>query len=311
MKKNITQRMLSSVRNNTPLAIRQKIGPILARLYYIDRLYLRPKTKRPNILSIEKTIDMVIENNLSLIRFGDGEIALIDGMDLPFQKRNEELVKQLEHIIQAGNDKLLICIPGMWGDLSIFADYAYHFIMHHMYRHKHVWDSIVRYDYTYGDTNMTRHYLAYKDKTRAEILFKKIFSLWEGKDIILIEGEKSRLGVGNNMFAKTNSLKRILCPAENAYRVHEKIEEVANTFDKKTLILLSLGPAAKVIAYNLFLKGYRVLDIGHIDMEYEMFLRKQMLQVKVPYKYFNEINERNPEACADQEYLDQILTTIL
>jgi glycosyltransferase family protein len=179
-----------------------------------------------------------------------------------------------------------------------------------MYRHKHIWDSLIRYDYTYGDTNMTRHYLAYNDKTKAEILFKKIFSLWEGKDAILIEGEKSRLGVGNDMFTKTNSLKRILCPAENAYQVHEKIEEVVTRFDKNTLILLSLGPAAKVIAYNLFLKGYRVLDIGHIDMEYEMFLRKQLQQVKVPYKYFNEINERNPEDCIDQKYLSQIIKVI-
>jgi hypothetical protein len=67
-----------------------------------------------------------------------------------------------------------------------------------------------------------------------------------------------------------------------------------------------LGPAAKVLAYDLFLEGFRVFDIGHIDMEYEMYLKNEPKLTKVKYKYFNEINERNPEDCKDPEYLSQI-----
>ena len=55
---------------------------------------------------------------------------------------------------------------------------------------------------------------------------------------------------------------------------------------------------------------HRVLDIGHIDMEYEMFLRKQDKQVKVAHKYFNEINERNPIECTDEGYLSQIVAIV-
>jgi hypothetical protein len=64
------------------------------------------------------------------------------------------------------------------------------------------------------------------------------------------------------------------------------------------------------LAYDLFLLGYRVIDIGHIDMEYEMFIRKEEKLTKVPYKYFNEINERNPEVCLDAEYINQIIAKI-
>lgn len=310
MKKSLLQKSIQKIRGATPLSLRQKIGPILAWAYYAHRLYVEPQHKKPKVLSIEETIDTILREECSVIRFGDGEIALIDGIDLAFQKRNDNLVKELETIIQTDKKGLLICVPGMWGNLGIFMPYAYHFIMHHMYRHKHIWDALLSTEKTYGDTNVTRHYLGYKDKGRADIIFKKIFSIWENKDVVLIEGEKSRLGVGNDMFANTRSMKRILCPPENAYAKIDAIKKEVLTVPKDTLILLSLGPAAKVLAYDLFLQGYRVVDIGHIDMEYEMFLRKEMKQVRVPHKYFNEINERNPEECKDTVYLGQIITTI-
>jgi glycosyltransferase family protein len=310
MKKSLHQKLIHGIRHVTPLGLRQKIGPILAKVYYADRLYLRPNSKRPTILSIEETINTIIKEKLSVIRFGDGEISLIEGIDLPFQKRNNDLVEKLEEIIKVNHSNLLICIPGMWGNLSIFEPYAYHFIMHYMYRYNHVWSSLLSYTYTYGDTNFTRHYLAYKDKTKAAVLFSKIFSIWESRDVVLVEGAKSRLGVGNDMFEKTTSLVRILCPPENAYTVYDKIKSEVLKHDKEKLILISLGPTAKVLAYDLFKEGYRVIDIGHIDMEYEMFLRKEKKQVKVPYKYFNEINERTPEDCNDPRYVSEIVATI-
>ncbi len=310
MKKKLHQTIIQKIRNKTPLSLRQKIGPIIAMAYYIDRLYLRPRAKKPNILSIPDTIDLVLAKKLSMIRFGDGEITLIDGLDIPFQKVSSDLVQRLENVIRVHHENLLICIPGMWGNLDIFVDYAYYFVMHHMYRYNHTWKALLTYDQIYGDTNVTRHYLAYKNKKDAEKTFNKIFSLWENKNVVLIEGSKSRLGVGNDMFDRTSSMKRILCPPENAYSSYEEIKKAAFSVEKNTLILLSLGPTAKVLAYELFLAGYRVIDIGHIDMEYEMFLRKETKQVKVAHKYFNEINERDPIDCTDEKYLSQILTTI-
>lgn len=310
MRKKIHQQVIDKLRQFTPLSIRQRIGPVLAELYYLDRIYIRPNQKKPIVLSIVETIKKVKEEKLSVIRFGDGEITLIEGSDLLFQKWNSVLAKQLETIIKDDDPKLLICIPGMWDDLKKFEAYAYKFIKHHMYRYKHLWDNLVSYDYTYGETNFTRNYLAYKNKPEAGKIFSAIKSLWENEDTLLIEGEKSRLGVGNDLFQNVSSLHRILCPAENAYNRYQDIVQEVEKQSRNTLILLSLGPAAKVIAYELFKKGYRVLDIGHIDMEYEMYLRKSDKQVAVPYKYFNEIHARNPQNCLDDIYLSQIITKI-
>ena len=298
MKKSLFQTTLSSLRKITPLAIRQQIGPILAKIWEINRI------NRPHIFSIDETIDILTKTDMSMIRFGDGEISIVDGESLPFQKHSDYLAYRLQEIITSFEPGLLICIPGMW-DLSVFEDYARKFINHHLYRYKHVWDKVIYPGRAYGDTNVTRHYLAYKDKSKAKERFDKIKSVWEGKSVILIEGEKSRLGVGNDLFDGVSSLKRILFPAENAFG---KVLE--SHFVGIDIILLSLGPAAKVLGYDLYKAGYRVIDIGHIDMEYEMFLRGETKQVKVPGKYFNEINERNPEDCTDEKYLSQIIEVI-
>jgi glycosyltransferase family protein len=261
-------------------------------------------------MSINDTIDSIIVNNLSVIRFGDGEIYLIDGMDLGFQKKSSELASRLEEIIKINTPGLLICIPNIWSRLENYVSYAYKFNMHHLFRCGHVWRKLLSYEQTYGDTNMTRHYLAYKDKTKSGETFKKLFLIWNDKDVVLVEGEKSRLGVGNDMFDNTRSLSRVLCPSENAFAKYNDIKNVILKIDKNKLILVSLGPTAKLLAYDLFISGYRVIDIGHIDMEYEMFLRGEIEQVKVKYKYFNEIGARSPEECTDEKYLSQIMAKI-
>lgn len=262
------------------------------------------------MLSVNETIDRIIEKNLSVIRFGDGEISLIDGVDLGFQKQNHDLAGRLELILKTDIDGLLITIPDMWGKLNWQEDYAYRFGVHYVYRYGHVWKSLLSFKQIYGETGMTRFYLAPKDKSNCGPTFKKLFSIWEAKDVVLIEGAKSRLGVGNDMFNNVKSLQRILCPPENAFDKYDAIKNEAIKISKDKLVLLSLGPTAKVLAYDLFMLGYRVIDIGHVDMEYEMFLRKETKQVKVKYKYFNEIHERNPEDCNDSLYLNQIIVVI-
>ena len=52
----------------------------------------------------------------------------------------------------------------------------------------------------YYSGTISRFYLAYKDKTNIPKYIKKLKKIWEQKDILIIEGEKSRLGIGNDLF---------------------------------------------------------------------------------------------------------------
>ena len=62
-------------------------------------------------------------------------------------------------------------------------------------------------------------YHKFKDKSHVPKHIKKLKKIWEGRDILIVEGEKSRIGIGNDLFNNTKSIKRIICPAKHAFRV--------------------------------------------------------------------------------------------
>lgn len=306
--KNTIESMFNKIHSLIPLFLRKKIGPIFAFTSYIIRVYFKKKIF--NILSLNETIEYIKKNNASVIRFGDGEMSLINNNKLGFQLNNNSLRDQLIKILGTSNKKLLLCIPNIFEKLDNFTPRSFWFTIHHVFKYNKSWRKLTSQKQTYGDAFITRPFLSYKNKIHAENIFNNLFSIWQNKSVVLIEGSLSRLGVGNNMFKDVSDIKRILCPAENAFSKYDEIKKEVLKIPKDVLILISLGPTAKVLAYDLFMLGYRVIDIGHIDMEYEMFLRKAEKLIKVKYKYFNELEERSPEKCVDRKYLSEIIAEI-
>jgi len=308
----ILRKTIEMVRDATPFGIRWRVGPYFAYVLYFFRVYVFGNSGAPKVLSLNDTLDLIIREKLSVIRFGDGEISIMEKIDMGFQKADANLAKGLKEVVQASGKGLLICVPGIFGKLEGFAKLSFRFSLHQLFRNMPIWTALLSKDQIYGDAYITRPYLTYNQALRKQSgeIFRKLFSIWGGKNVVLIEGSKSRTGVGNDMFKNAASVSRILGPAENAYSRYNEIKAVALKASKDKLILLSLGPAAKVLAYDLFKAGYRVIDIGHADMEYEMYIRKEPVQVKVRYKYFNELQERDPEECTDPEYLSQIIANI-
>ena len=164
----------------------------------------------------------------------------------------------------------------------------------------------------YYSSMISRFYIEYKDKSKIPYYIKKLKQIWDKKDILIIEGEMSRLGVGNDLFNNSKSIKRILCPAINAFNVYEKIISQAKKIDKSNLILLALGPTSSVLAYDLYKIGYQVIDVGLIDIEYEWFLRKAKKKIQIENKYVNEAygNKYKFGKVKDKNYYKEIICRI-
>ena len=114
------------------------------------------------------------------------------------------------------------------------------------------------------------------------------------------------------MFDNAKSCIRILGPALNAYDKYEEIlEEVLKT-DKDRLVLIAMGSTATILAYDLARLGYQAVDIGHIDIEYEWFLRGTEEKVKIEGKYVCEVVGGNnvPEYIDDEKYNGEIIKII-
>ncbi len=127
-----------------------------------------------------------------------------------------------------------------------------------------------------------------------------------------MEGTGSKLGFYNDLFEGAASIRRIVCPAENAFNYYHAILET--TLDKAKgmdfLVLIALGPTATVLAHDLAEHGVQSIDVGHIDIEYEWFQMKATSKVPVPWRYVNETGNRLSELSSDPEYTSQIIAQI-
>jgi glycosyltransferase family protein len=154
--------------------------------------------------------------------------------------------------------------------------------------------------------------MIFQDREYSKVIFSKIFKIYENLDVILVEGKYSRLGCGNDLFKNVKSIKRILCPIKNAYRKYNEIIAEIVKQDKKNIILLSLGPTAKVLAYEIYKLGFRVCDIGHIDIEYEWYLSETREKMKIKNKFTNEAKDgdKDLDESFDEKYESEIIARI-
>jgi len=288
--------------------------------YRIKYSITYPQRKRLNILNSEETIRYIIDHNCSVSRFGDGEFQMIyhylnhlstDSFNVDtFQNYNLYLAEKLLTVLKSKQDNVLICIPYPFKSSKVYKGYIKTFFEREWLYRK---EFIIQLNGTelFGDSCFTRFYMGRKDISNIEGYIKLLQKMWNNRDVIIVEGQQSRLGVGNGLFGNSKSLKRILCPPTNAF---EKYDIILNEIEKvasDSLLLLALGQTATILSYDLAMRGFQAIDLGHIDIEYEWFKMKATKKVPVKNKYVNEVQDgRINTRIDDSVYAEQIISVI-
>ena len=264
--------------------------------------------------SDEQVVSMIINENKSLARFGDGEFSWMVGDSIDsFQNTSEFLTKRLIQVAQSNNESLLIAIPKGVIDASAcnrLAKMGWVYARKNFYRLTSVFDG----RRIYADASITRPYIDYKNKKKSKDKFINLKRIWNNRNILIVEGTGTKLGLGNDLFDNAKSLRRILCPSQNAF---EKIDDIESAIIKNVcrdeMILVALGPSATIIASDLCDKGYQVIDIGHIDIEYMWYLNKSVLRDSIRGKSVNESGNRNYSDYYenDEKYKKSIIEMII
>lgn len=305
--------------------IKRYIPDCVLYLFYIIRLipkYIRSVVESNkysfndiSFYSDIETVDLIINERKSLSRYGDGEFMWMTGEKLDsYQDYSEEFSTDLKKAFQSKNDKLLIGIPiGLFDSskCNLYAKMHWSIIKSDFYTRL---VQFVDFNKIYCNASITRPYIDYRDYKYSTNCFNNLKRIWNGKDIVFVEGEKTKLGVGNDLFDNAKSIKRIICPATNAYSQLEKIEDtIKNNVDKSELILSALGPTASILAARMTDLGYQVVDIGHIDIEYSWYLSRSILRDEVPGKYVNESGKKDCSRIYDNDcdYKKSIICKVL
>ena len=270
----------------------------------------------PKIESIDDTIRKIINDKMSMSRFGDGEFSIINGKSRQgFQREQPLLAERLLQVFKSKEKNHIVCIPDMYGDLSMYNTDGRYNIRTYLtseIRKQHY--NLMDMDRLYGNAHITRPYVIYADNNTdaPKKRFMKLKDIWNNKKLLIIEGEKTRMGVGNDLFDNAQDIVRILGPAIDAFDRYDDILREALKQDKERLVLIALGATATVLSYDLSREGFQALDIGHIDVEYEWMLAGKGERTKIKHKFNNEVEGGNIVCDIEApEYEKQIIAKFL
>lgn len=221
------------------------------------------------LYSMPETLQQVAQGK-SLARFGDGEITLMDGDDIDFQKGDPVLTMELENILKNQDKKLLVCLPTM---LTACDDDEVNWWLKFWYVRWKDLKQKLSLEHAYGHSMVTRPDFFIMYPEQAVQAWK---SIWQNCKVVLITGEGSKLNLEHMLFDNVSARQIIYSKAMNAYAdVDRIIAEVQNTAEQNSLILIALGPTGTVLAKRFSDIGYQALDIGHITSSYDAVFQQK------------------------------------
>lgn len=196
---------------------------------------------------------------MSIARYGDGEINICRGYRAKDQSYDINLAYRLREILLS-ETMCLVGIPRI-ADTSYMVPQKQKFWSQfqnvtQFYTFKH----------TYGSSFITRPDSV--PEINNEAYYETVKALWEDKRVILIGSNVRPIDEAVSIFDNVKSLERWEQPSQDAWTQYASIMKEVQRQPQETLFVLSLGPAATVLAYDICQLGYQALDLGHLGMFY-------------------------------------------
>lgn len=283
---------------------------IKEKIVYIISHFLRFNI---NVMDNNNTLDEVIYKRVSVIRFGDGEFDIIRGQNIPYQTYNRLLATRMKKMILEGSSNdLLVCLPDVFRKMNRYTPECRNFYYKSFFFKNRNLLKRISPKKKYGSTFISRPYIDIKDKKNIGTYFEKMKKVWRGKDLLIVEGKYTRSGEGNDLFKNARTIKRIIAPSSNAYEKKDIIEDAIKKYASRRVILLMLGPTSKIIIFDLKkIKKLenQMIDLGHVDTEYEWYKMGALKRTKIPHKHTAEFNNSDDKVSLlnDTKYNNEVL----
>lgn len=206
----------------------------------------------PKTYNEDQTLDAIISGK-SIARFGDGELKLCIGGDCISQKRDQNLQRELKHILKNPTENCIVgTVPKVESPKNWFWDKI---------TAKRIYSDLHNKQAQYYSQWITRPDSAPWIDNKE--FWDKMFSIWRDKDVTLVAG--SHRSLTKEKLTSARSVELIECMYRDTYQIIDELEEKIIK-SKNKIILLCCGATATVLAYRLSDKGKHALDLGHLGM---------------------------------------------
>jgi hypothetical protein len=212
-------------------------------------------------LGLFETLAHIKAHRISLARLGDGELllALNSAAHIVYQQGSDALQQDLRCLLKGDgyeDTPLLVGIPGL--------TVAYYRL--YWAKYWRLVRPLLASTMTYGNISVSREALFRQDAEAGRLAWRAV---WDACDVCFVTGKGSRFDVLPALFDNVASQRMIhSLPAQAYDDLPRVLDEIRATVPKSTLVLISLGPAATVLAGRLAREGYWAIDLGHISNAY-------------------------------------------
>lgn len=157
------------------------------------------------ILDSLQSIQYIVTSKCSVSRFGDGEfVMMLGGGYEDYQGADENLARRLKDVLVATDaPNHIVGLPLPLKHTSGLRVCSRDFWDYFTLRKGKMILPYLSKERQYVDTQLSRFYIMYKDKTRCAEQLRLLRNIWEGKDVVIVEGTKSRTGIGNDLYSNT------------------------------------------------------------------------------------------------------------
>ncbi len=233
-----------------------------------------------------ETITNISEGSYSFGRFGDGEFNIIFGRGIEFQRYSKKLSEKLSYLLKSNDSNFYIGIPKFYFHPdSRLRSPQRSFVRGWVRENRDEIISLLSKKNVYYDTCSTQLY-AMREDTNLNAYFKIMRKIWHSKKVLVVCGENSFKSVRPDLIDNALEISYIKGPSKDAFERYDELLTQVLQHTKDIVVLISLGPTATVMAYDLYKFGYQAIDIGHAFKDYQMFKNKEVMNISSISNYY-------------------------
>lgn len=260
--------------------VKEFAGKLMKLPKRIDRHIERRKYEKGryadalNILDTEETLTLLENEKISFLRYGDGEISIMQGHSIPFQAYDPRLAKRLRKLLKTNIDGLRIGLPYYYmHPVKHLNDFTAKFARALAQQRRFLCRNCSR-DMVYMDTCITQVYQTY-ERYDFKKYYRRMQKLLKDRHVTIVCGEGVFDRLEYKAYDVCRSVEFVTAPSMNAYAAYDALLRDVLKTSKKRLVCIVLGPTAKVLACDLHKKGFQAWDMGHYFKDYDAYMRKK------------------------------------
>lgn len=232
--------------------------------------------QKPKFYTLHETIEKLADTNHSICRFGDGEIDIIRGKDIAFQKHSHDLAERLKEVLSSNDPNIMIACPNLFNSFGNSDFWARKITRVYYSKIRSLVMNFINCNLEYYHAGISIPYINSGGNTdyNFDEHYNKLKKIWANKDIAIICGDRVFNNIKYNIFENARSVEYLCAPTINAYEQYSDILNKAKKISKDKIFIIILGPTATVLAYDLAKAGYRALDLGHFAKDYDAYRKK-------------------------------------